>query len=149
MYADFDDAALSVACRSQGRLIFWMGVNGNILMAGTGKLVTEKLPDAGEHGEVLRIRNIADEMYVCGQAGQVYHRGSKGWVHYDRGLLGKDGIDLEDVGGTGPDDIYAVGSPGVVYHFNGKRWKKVDFPSNRPLGGVKVHLKRRSLHLRR
>jgi hypothetical protein len=136
-YADFDDAALSVACRAEGRLIFWMGVNGNILVGGLGGPVIEKLPDAGKYDEVLRIRNIAGEIYICGMTGQVYHRGPGGWKHIDRGLLGKDGVDLEDIGGSGPDDLYAVGSPGVVYHFDGRRWKKLDFPSNRPVGGVK------------
>jgi len=136
-FADLDDAVLSVACLQKERLTFFMGHNGKIFVTGRGKIEKEILPVTDKLGTLLRIRNIAEKIYVCGMSGQVYRRDENAWIEIDQGIRGLAGIDFEDIGGSSAEDIYAVGMPGIVYHFNGRQWRKLDFPTNRPLSGVK------------
>jgi hypothetical protein len=137
-YADFDDAVLSVACLQKNRMSFFMGRNGRILIGGLGRPVTETVAKMIPETELLRIRNIAEQIYVCGMAGQVYRRDANGdWLPIDQGIRGKSSPHFEDIGGTGPNDLYAIGDPGAVYHYDGSRWEKLDFPTNRPLAGVR------------
>lgn len=93
--------------------------------AGTG---------AGKFGYVKRIRNIAGELYVCGDLHQVYRRAGGTWPHIDRDILIQNpraiGVSLNDIDGTGSDDIYSVGDRGVIYHFDGARWEKLESPTN-------------------
>jgi len=136
-FEDFDDVVLSVTALPE-RVALYMGHGGNILAIGEGRKIKETLPDVPKYGNILRIRTIGDRAYVCGMTGMVYQRGRKGWSHMDEGLLGKDGLEFEDMGGTGPDDIYAVGLPGSICHYDGKRWRRLEIPTDRPLSGVKV-----------
>ncbi|HLD68815.1 MAG TPA: hypothetical protein VJA19_22585 [Pseudomonas sp.] len=93
--------------------------------AGTG---------AGKFGYVKRIRNIAGELYVCGDLHQVYRRAGGSWPHIDRDLLIQNpraiGVSLNDMDGTDSNDIYSVGDRGVICHFDGTRWEKLDSPTN-------------------
>ncbi len=141
-YSDFNDIAVSVSCLHDQRLAFFLGYNGNILVGqlpatGRGSRSFEAIPVSEELGNLLRVRNIAESMYVCGMSGQVYRRNSGAWRQIDHGIRGQPGLDFEDIGGTSEDNLYAVASSGVVCHFNGKQWRKLDVPTNRPFSGVK------------
>lgn len=137
-YADYDkDALVSVACRHSDGLAFFLGYNGNILVGGRRKPAYESLEDCRRYGNALRIRNIRDEIYACGMSGQVYRREENRWVHIDSKILGTDGLDFEDIGGTGRNNIYAVGTFGNVQHFDGTHWRQVYFPTNLSLSGIK------------
>jgi hypothetical protein len=141
-YSDFNDIAVSVTCLHRDRQVFFLGYNGNIMIGnlpatGRGSRATEVIPVSEELGNFLRIRNIAEKVYVCGMSGQVYRRERNAWQQIDQGIRGEAGLDFEDIGGTADDDLYAVASSGVVCHFNGKQWRKLDFPANRPFSGVK------------
>jgi hypothetical protein len=137
-YRDFElDAILSVAALESEQQGFFMGRNGNILVAATS-YTSEKIDDVPKYGELTRIRNISDQIYVVGSKGQVYRRENSGWIHVDRGLLGRESLHLEDIGGTGPSDLYVVGPYGDVWYFDGISWEKIAFPTNRPLAGVKA-----------
>lgn len=136
-YTDFDDAALSVTCLPE-RLALFMGHNGNILVIGQGRQEVEVIPDVKKYGTLLRIRSIGSSAYVCGMTGQVLVRHHNDWTHIDTGLLGKDGLDFEDIGGTGPNNLYLVGIKGAIFHYDGRRWQSIESPTNRPLSGVKV-----------
>jgi hypothetical protein len=141
-YADFDDVAVSVTCLQRERVAFFLGYNGTILIihlpvSGRGSRSVDVIPVSEEFGNLLRIRNIAEHVYVCGMSGQVYRRESRSWKQIDHGLRGEAGLDFEDIGGFAPDDLYAVASSGVVVHFDGQQWSRLDFPTNRPLSGVR------------
>jgi hypothetical protein len=140
--AQYDDIAVSVACLEQERVAFFLGYNGKVFKVhlperGRGPRTTELIPVTEELGHVLRIRNIAGVIFVCGMSGQVYRRRGSTWSPIDEGIRGIEGLDFEDIGGTGDNDLYAVASSGDAYHFDGRRWEKLDFPSNRPLSGVR------------
>jgi len=70
--------------------------------------------------------------------GQVYRRDDGKWRAIDKGIRGRDQLDLGDLGGTGARNIYAVSSFGEIVHFNGKSWRVLDAPSNVPLSGIRV-----------
>ena len=126
-------------CLAVGRDgLVWVAVRGSapflehIADAGTGK---------GKYGYLSQIREIGGEVYACGDEGQVYKRGSNGWLHFDKGVLETrerkqpnchNGID-----GTGPDDIYVVGEYGRIFHFDGKKWTRVGAQTNSHLERVR------------
>jgi hypothetical protein len=137
-FIGFDDVTVSVAALDRARHGFFLGNSGRVLVTGLGQRVVEDIPTEESLGEVLRIRNIADELYVCGMTGQVYRRDDSKWRAIDKGIRGRDQLDLGDLGGTGPRNIYAIGSFGEIVHFNGKSWRVLDAPSNVPLSGIRV-----------
>jgi hypothetical protein len=137
-YRDFElDAILSVTASALSKEGFFMGRNGNILVAASG-YTTETIDDVAKYGELIRIRNIADTIYAVGTQGQVYRREEGEWIHMDQGILGIEHLHLEDIGGTAPSDLYVVGPYGDVWHFNGNKWSQSLFPTNRPLSGIKA-----------
>jgi photosystem II stability/assembly factor-like uncharacterized protein len=120
--------------------------DGEIVRSEQGNITRDRLPDSGSLGRHLgqpnQIRKIDDRFYICGFAGQVYTgTGQRTWVHMDDGLAETEGtpksIDLEDIGGTGPDDIYVVGSGGLIAHWNGKKWARVPPVTNKYLAAVR------------
>ena len=120
--------------------------DGEIVRSEQGNVTRARLPDSGSHGRHLgqpnQIRKIGERLYICGFAGQVYtENGQRQWVHMDDGLAEKVGtaksIDLEDIGGTGPDDIYVVGSGGLIAHWNGRQWARLSPVTNRYLAAVR------------
>lgn len=146
-YFDAETIVVSVcAVLKPRRRYFALGRDGVVWsLESGGEPLLEIIADAGtgrnKLGYLTQIREIGDDVYVCGDGGQVYHRGSNGWVHMDDGIReqGKktkkepnchNGID-----GTGPDDIYVVGEYGRIFHYNGKTWNDVSFEK-------KYHLER-------
>ena len=137
-FIGFDDVTVSVAALDHARQGFFLADSGRVLVTGLGRRVIEDIPTEESLGEVLRIRNIADELYVCGMTGQVYHRDGGRWLAIDKGIRGRDQLDLEDLDGTGPENIYAVSSFGEAVHFDGKSWRVLATPSKVPLSGIRV-----------
>jgi hypothetical protein len=135
-YSDYEDAALSVTCLPDN-IGFFLGKSGTILIMDSKGIFEERIADTETYGDLLRIRRIGKTVYVCGMSGQIYVRGSRGFVHMDDGILGKAGLDFEDIDGSGPDDIYAVGMGGRIFHYNGNVWRQIDSPTNRPLSNVR------------
>ncbi len=147
-YHDVDtDVIGAVTFRAVDNSLWLLGRHGIVRTASTGtrsfkleyirgKFREEKIP-AGKFGELLCIRLIGNDLYVCGQSSQVYIRSATGWSHMDEGMFKMAAPTLESIDGTGPGDIYAVGEKGIIVHFDGKRWRKLDSPTNRPLSTVR------------
>lgn len=125
---------------------------GEVELAGGGKLSTERIPDAGLYGPTSKgygyvsgIRQVGEHLYVCGGAGQVYKRlGPDQWEHMDDGLLQapdvEDRLLLRAIGGPAEDDMYVAGDlpgrsgrEGRLFHWDGARWRPVELP---PVGGI-------------
>jgi hypothetical protein len=143
LYGNLDDVALSVTHLDTTNQTFFLGKRGRLRVLSVdapaddpNRRVTETIPTETKHGWLLRIRAIAGRVYCCGMTGQIWARGSAGWAHMDAGVLGREGIDLEDVDGTGPDDLYAVGMGGSIFHFDGQAWQQLESPTRRPLSSV-------------
>jgi hypothetical protein len=129
-----------------GDALYVTGKDGEIVVNNRGTETRGRLPDSGSHGRHLgqpnQIRMIGDRLYICGFAGQVYTQtGKDRWEHMDDGLAEKEGtaksIDLEDIGGTGPNDIYVVGSGGLIAHWNGRKWTRLPSVTNKYLSAVR------------
>ena len=124
---------------------YFLGRDGTVYVRKSGKMGKEILSDAGVRenklGYVLKIREIAGQLYVCGASSQIYRRESHGWVHFDEGVLDKSGppqaIALSDIDGTSSSDIYAVGEKGSVWHHDGMKWKKLPIPTDANLKAVR------------
>jgi photosystem II stability/assembly factor-like uncharacterized protein len=145
---DVETIVVSVCVVAKPRRIYFaLGRDGLVWVgeSGGGQPFIERIPDAGtvkgKYGYLSQIRDIANDVYVCGDGGQVYRRTSNGWIHIDDGILEKrsrprsnchNGID-----GTGPNDIYVVGEYGRIFHFDGKKWKQVGFQTNLHLERVR------------
>lgn len=127
-----------------------------------------QIPEAGVFGEaqsglgyVNRIRAIGDQLYICGQARQVYQfewdgktlesgkwRNIAGAMRqapmsdapeghgedFDKWLDENDTIDLVDIHGTSSQDIYVVGDQ--TWHFNGQSWRKIELPTDEPMAAI-------------
>jgi hypothetical protein len=139
-YFDVETVAVSVCViLKPRRRYFALGRDGVVWsLESGGEPLLERIADAGtgrkKYGYLTQIREIRGEVYACGDSGQVYHRGTAGWVHMDDGILEQatkeepnchNGID-----GTGPNDIYVVGEYGRIFHYNGKKWSDVSFETN-------------------
>jgi hypothetical protein len=92
------------------------------------------IADVEKYGAVSQIRTIEGVLYVCGMQGQVYRRGSSGWVHIDKGILDPKvsarALHLNSIDGTSGKDIYVVGFGGRILHYNGKTWTELPSPTN-------------------
>lgn len=60
----------------------------------------------------------ADDLYVAGDAGTLFHRSSAGW---SRISLGR-GENLYALWGSGSSSVYAAGQNGLIMHFDGSQW---------------------------
>lgn len=140
-YFDVETIVVSVCViLKPKRIYFALGRDGLIWVgeSGGGDPYIEKVADAGtgknKYGYFSQIREIAGEVYVCGDGGQVYRRAKQGWVHMDEGVLEKkrrkEGNCHNGIDGTSPNDIYVVGEYGRIFHFNGKAWNDVSFETN-------------------
>jgi hypothetical protein len=121
-----------------------LSIQGDVSFATQQGFVQEKIADAGTHrtgqlGAVKQIRAIGDDLFVCGDQGQVYWRNAQTWMHLDDGLLDRaisaSALDLNSIDGTSIEDIYVCGMHGRIFHFDGRRWSEIDSPTN-------VHLER-------
>jgi hypothetical protein len=141
-FFDVETIVVSVtAVTRPRRAYFALGQDGVVWSAVGGSShgpVIERIPDAGtgkdKYGYVSQIREIGNELYVCGDQGQVYKRTTAGWQHIDQGILHKErrkyGISHNSIDGTSPSDIYAVGDYGKIFHFDGRQWSDVSFSTN-------------------
>ena len=127
------------------RGLYCLGRDGRIEVVSPSERVRETLPDAGtgrgKLGYVHQIREIGSTLYVCGVAGQVYRRGTRGWAHFDEGVLdaasGVNALDLYSIDGSAEDNIYTVGERGLACRFDGASWRRLDIPTNRSLSRVR------------
>ena len=133
----------SVCCwREKGK---WttcaLSTRGDVYLRTENSFSIERIPEAGADGlgALTQVRSIGGSLYACGFNGQVYRRESKGWVHFDAGLLEREPGDVElylaGIDGTSDSDIYVVGTDGHIFHWDGKAWRGVKSPT-------KAHLER-------
>jgi len=135
---DLDMVVWSICgVETPARALFSMSRDGQIDVSSGGSHKIENVRDAGvgpgKLGYVNQIAGIAGQLYVCGGSGQIYRRDSKGWEHFDQGVLDKrgdpDAIDLLSISGTSGKDIYSVGKHGLIFHYDGKSWHRSDSPA--------------------
>jgi len=140
LYRDVDTIVQSAIRVSKPSPVgYALGRDGLISVATAAGLKEERIADAGtgkgKYGYVNRIRQIGGSLYVCGHAGQVYRRSSKGWTHIDTGVLRpsatvKGSISLYDIHGSSEHDIYTAGLKGILFHYDGTTWSELDSPTN-------------------
>lgn len=117
---------------------FALGKDGVVSIGSLSQISFEFIDDAGtgagKLGYVKRIKNIGENLYVCGDLHQVYQRKNGSWAHMDNDIIIKDpravGVSLNDIDGLSDNDIYTVGDRGVIYHFDGAGWEKLESPTN-------------------
>jgi hypothetical protein len=170
-YKDYGWVVVSVAYWSSIRLRCILSREGEIRLYGPGGKPdhTYQIPEAGVFGDseagfgyANRIRAIGDQLYVCGQARQVYQFSWDGkdlssgqWLNIagemrqspmseppdddkdlDQWLDDNDSIDLVDIHGASPQDIYVTGDQ--TWHFNGSAWRLLELPTDEPMAAIKV-----------
>ncbi len=140
-YEEVDDSIHSVHGDTISGRYYWLGKNGTVVVDDDGNLTNEFIKDAAKYGPLNRIRVIDGIAYVVGYGGQVYKRADDKWKHHDKGVLESTidaySTDLIDIAGSGATDIYAVGTKGAVFHFDGVKWRRLDFPTNLDILGIK------------
>ena len=120
-----------------------LSAQGDIEFQFPGGTKIEKIKDAGTYsglGAVKQIAEIGNNLYVCGDQGQVYCRNNSGWVHIDDGILDRDisatALDLNGIDGTDENNIYVVGYNGRILYRNGNKWLEIESPTNQHLERV-------------
>src|SRR5262249_29101390 len=138
---DIRDSVNSVTYTTDPEKCHWLGQNGTVTVAGSGRVDTESIPDARRYGALNRIQAIGNHLYVCGYGGQVHQKSGGTWRHLDSGILvpspDASSVELLDIDGTADDDIYTVGTGGALYYFDGQQWTVLDSPTNVHLLGVR------------
>jgi hypothetical protein len=133
-YHDLNWNVVSVCYINQVGL-YALSNRGDISTVNKDGISEEKITDGGEYGATKQIRPINNQLYVCGDQGQVYRREKNGqWVHFDEGIfapkISATGLDLNSIDGTGEDDLYVVGYHGRIYHRDQNGWKELESPTN-------------------
>ena len=144
--ADFDFDAKSVTYMIDQRNSGWswliLSKNGEVAEASANGIDTQQIPGAGlnwedAYGYVETIKNIADELYVCGYGRQVYKRVNDDWISISDQILTHDkATGFFDMDGLDGNRIYAVGWQGEIYFYNGSEWLKDDSPTDSHLSTV-------------
>ncbi|MEL4169242.1 WD40/YVTN/BNR-like repeat-containing protein [Pseudomonas sp. ZS001] len=147
VYNDVDDDVIGAICFRHSDSSLWMlGRKGHLRHVKTGsadftlanvrgKFENQRI-ETGRLGELLCIREIANELYICGQSSQVYRHSNGGWVDISPPGAKIASPTLESLDGLSSDDIYAVGEKGLIMHYDGARWSTLDSATNRPLSRV-------------
>jgi photosystem II stability/assembly factor-like uncharacterized protein len=147
MHSDVETIVVSVCVVTKPyRTYFCLGQDGKVYgtISGGGDFF-EQITDAGtgkgKYGYVTQIREIASDVYVCGDQGQVYKRSAGGWAHIDVGLLHKErrrhDISHNSIDGTAPDNIYVVGDYGRIFYYDAHKWQDISYETNLSLQRVK------------
>jgi len=160
--------AVQPASEGSPRRLCALSENGDIEFDFVGGRSQERVPDAGlagfggpGYGYVASLKCVGTRLFVCGDSGQVYRKGSDGWQHTDAGLLAhpnmvqsttglirsgdieslanrvRDRIQLHDIAGLQESDMYAVGDQGRIFHYDGAQWTAVPTSIDEAL--VSVH----------
>lgn len=169
-YFDLEDNIVSVhAYRTlpQDKKRFaCLGTHGAVhfVRGSTREVRTEQIPGAGMlngnfGGLMSSLREIEDQLWACGQHGQVYRRfGVDDWRENDQGIRMKVdparyGVDrigemlktvstapmLSCIDGTSASDVYVVGLRGYMAHFDGVKWTELGSPVNEHLEWVRCY----------
>lgn len=147
VYNDVDNDVIGAVCFRHSDNSLWMlGRNGNIrhVKSGSADFTLENIRGKFENhrietdrrGELLCIREIANELYICGQSSQVYRHSNGAWTDISPAGAQVGSPTLESLDGLSHDNIYAVGEKGHILHYDGSRWSTLDSPTNRPLSRV-------------
>lgn len=147
VYNDVDNDVIGAACfRRKDNSLWMLGRNGNLrhVTSGSadftldnirGKFENDRI-ETGRLGELLCIREIQNELYICGQSSQVYRYSHGAWANMSPPGVKVGSPTLESLDGLLHNDIYAVGEKGHILHYDGARWSTLDSPTNRPLSRV-------------
>ncbi|MES9941138.1 MAG: hypothetical protein ABW104_18945 [Candidatus Thiodiazotropha sp. 6PLUC2] len=141
---DFDAKSVSYLINQAAQTRAWwvLGKNGEVAKVNSSGTELEQIPGAGlnwedAYGYVETIKNIADELYVCGYGRQVYKRVDDDWISISDQILTHDkATGFFDMDGLDGNHIYAVGWQGEIYFYNGSEWLKDDSPTNSHLSTV-------------
>lgn len=147
VYNDVDNDVIGAVCFRRSDNSLWMlGRNGNIrhVKSGSADFTLENIRGKFENhrietdrrGELLCIREIDNELYICGQSSQVYRHSNGAWTDISPAGTKVGSPTLESLDGLSHDNIYAVGEKGHILHYDGSRWSTLDSPTNRPLSRV-------------
>lgn len=127
------------------RMLYCLGQGGRISVRKKGGPSEETIKDAGSGagrlGYLHQIRLIGSTLYSCGVRNQIYRRNSRGWSHFDQGVLDeRDTLEagtLFGIDGTAENNLVAVGSEGQVWQNSGKTWQRIEAPAPRKLYRVR------------
>ncbi|MBI3282312.1 MAG: hypothetical protein HYZ57_21040 [Acidobacteria bacterium] len=136
-HVDFPETLVAsvVGVKLPGAGAYFLGRDGRFIHVRPNQSpLVEQIPDAGTGagrlGPVRMMNEIDGRLYVCGTSGQIYARSSRGWVHFDEGVLDPrgavEGLSLYCIDGSSAKDIYAAGQRGLLYHYNGKSWRRLE-----------------------
>ena len=117
-----------------------VGINGDILAIGSGRMDMEHMVEDGQPIAVRKLRCIEGRAYAVGLGREVFRRdGVDKWTRLNAGIgtipkeqLGPD-AGFYDIDGFSEQDMYAVGGAGDVWHYDGNSWFCCDFATNWPL----------------
>lgn len=148
VYNDVDNDVIGALCFRRSDNSLWMlGRNGNLRHVTSGAAdftlanIRGKFQDhrieIGRLGELLCIREIDNELYICGQSSQVYRYANGAWSNMSPPGAKVGSPTLESLDGLSHNDIYAVGEKGLILHYDGSRWSRLDAPTDRPLSCVR------------
>lgn len=126
------------------RTYFFLARRGEVIVSDKNgqrrELIAGPGTGKGKLGYVTEIKNIAGQLYACGDNRQVYRREKDVWVPiHDQILMKQSGrmrSSFQSISGTGPTNIFAVGNQGEMFHFDGKNWDAIDSPTNSHLQRV-------------
>lgn len=147
VYNDVDNDVIGSICfRKSDNSVWMLGRNGNIRHVASGTLgfaldnIRGKFQDhrieTGRLGELLCIREVDNDLYICGQSSQVYQNSGGIWTNISPPGAKIASPTLESLDGLSGRDIYVVGEKGHLLHYDGSRWTTLDSPTNRPLSCV-------------
>ncbi|UYB51255.1 hypothetical protein OCJ37_14805 [Xanthomonas sp. AM6] len=148
VYHDVDDDVIGAICFRRSDNSLWMlGRHGHLRHVTSGATdftltnIRGKFQDhrieTDRLGELLCIREIDDELYICGQSSQVYRHSDGTWANMSPPGAKVGSPTLESLDGLSHNDIYAVGEKGLILHHDGSRWSTLDTPTDRPLSCVR------------
>jgi hypothetical protein len=143
-HLDFDFDCRSLAAILATKTWFILGKNGEIIEIGVGgntkitQIFGAGLYTPEKRGYLETIKNINDQLFVCGYGRQVYQKINEQWVSIAEDILTKKtGTGFFDIDGTSAFDIYGVGWNGEIYYYNGLVWEKENSPTKEHLASVK------------
>ncbi|MDV3514239.1 hypothetical protein [Stenotrophomonas sp. C1657] len=147
VYNDVDIDVIGAVCfRPSDNSLWMLGRHGNLRRVASGaagftlanirgKFQDSRI-DTGRRGELLCIRAIEDELYICGQSSQVYRHVDGVWTDVSPPWAFIGSPALESLDGLSSSDIYAVGQNGALLHYDGTHWSILASPTSRPLSRV-------------
>jgi hypothetical protein len=123
----------------------FVGVMGEVLVAGSGDVHTESIVDGADspesRGPLRSATNIEGLVHACGTGRQVYRRDAANkWVALDHGIRPAAGDEepysFESIDGFSRNELYAAGVFGEIWKFDGKKWERIASPTNLILSKV-------------